>query len=103
MGCFVVFILKNKKKNEIDNVIDDIRSVARILMGGPDERGEKLLKASGFFLMVPDPTMISTSIGLTMIATGKLLMKRKKKGLKDLLEEHLIDIRYTGELVRDLL
>ena len=72
-------------------------------MGGPDERGEKLLKASGFFLMVPDPTMISTSIGLTMIATGKLLMKRKKKGLKDLLEEHLIDIRYTGELVRDLL
>jgi len=98
-----MIIPKNKKKNEIEYVIDDIKGVARILMGGPDERGEKLLKASGFFLMVPDPTMISTSIGLSMIAAGKLLMKRKKKGLKDLLDEHLINIRYAEELVKDFL
>ncbi len=87
---------------EIREIIDDVKYAARVLAGGPDERGLKLLKASGFFLVVPDPTMISTSIGLTMLATGKLLSKRRKKGLADIVREQLeeasVILREASEL-----
>ncbi len=97
-------MFRNNKKldPEIEEIISNVKYAARVLAGGPDERGLKLLKASGFFLVVPDPTMISTSIGLTMLATGKLLSRRRKKGLTDIVREQLeeasVILREAGEL-----
>ncbi len=97
-------MFRNNKKldPEIEEIINNVKYAARVLAGGPDERGLKLLKASGFFLVVPDPTMISTSIGLTMLATGKLLSRRRKKGLTDIVREQLeeasVILREAGEL-----
>jgi len=79
-------------EEEVKEIYEEIKKTARIIKGGPDERGEKLLKYSSIFLMMPDPTMISTSIGVSMIITGKLLMRRKVKGLKDLLQEDLEEL-----------
>lgn len=92
-----------KKKTGLDSIIEDMKYTARILAGGPDEKGEKLLKASGFFLVVPDPTMISTSIGLSMIAAGKLLMKRRKKGIINYVEEAISEMRYLEEIAKELI
>ncbi len=89
-------MFKKKKYRELEEVIDSIKFASRVLAGGPDEKGIKLLKASGFFLVVPDPTMISTSIGLTMLAAGKILSKRRKKGLKDHIDDFLIDYMYLS-------
>ncbi len=80
------------EEDEIKEVYEEIKKTARIIKGGPDERGEKLLKYSSIFLMMPDPTMISTSIGVSMVVAGKLLMKRRVKGLKDLLQEDLEEL-----------
>ncbi|ADI32136.1 hypothetical protein [Staphylothermus hellenicus] len=95
--------IRRKEKSSLDSIVEDMKYTARILAGGPDERGEKLLKASGFFLVVPDPTMISTSIGLSMIVTGKLLMKRRKKGIKDYIEKSIIEMRHLKELAEELI
>ncbi len=79
-------------EEEVKEIYEEIKKTARMIKGGPDERGEKLLKYSSIFLMMPDPTMISTSIGVSMIITGKLLMRRRVKGLKDLLQEDLEEL-----------
>ncbi len=86
------------EEDEIKEVYEEIKKTARIIKGGPDERGEKLLKYSSIFLMMPDPTMISTTIGVSMMITGKLLMKRRVKGLKDLLQE---DLEELEKILRD--
>ncbi|ABN70507.1 hypothetical protein Smar_1417 [Staphylothermus marinus F1] len=99
----MVQLVRKRSKSDLDSIVEDMKYTARILAGGPDERGEKLLKASGFFLVVPDPTMISTSIGLSMIATGKILMKRRKKGVKDYVEKSITEMRYLEELVKELI
>ncbi len=94
-----------RRKKEYDDtldIVDDIKYAARILAGGPDERGLKLLKASGFFLMVPDPTMISTSIGVSMVIAGKLLSKRRQKGLKDYLDDFIKDSTYLAHKLKSL-
>ncbi len=88
-----------RKKNVLDMVVDDIKYVNRVVMGGPDEKGLKLIKLSGFFLVVPDPTMISTSIGVTMLTTGKLLSRRRKKGLKDHIDEFMIEYMSMEKLL----
>ncbi len=80
------------EEDEIKEVYEEIKKTVRIIKGGPDKRGEKLLKYSSIFLMMPDPTMISTTIGVSMMITGKLLMKRRVKGLKDLLQEDLEEL-----------
>ncbi len=90
-------------EKDLERIIYDIKKTARLIAGGPDERGLKLLKASGFFLVVPDPTMISTSIGLTMLATGKLLMKRRQKGLIDEVSEYLITLKSAKKMLESLL
>jgi hypothetical protein len=94
--------IKRGSKNDIEYLVEDIKKTARILAGGPDEKGEKLLKASGFFLVVPDPTMISTSIGVSMIIVGKILMKRRKKGLKDYIDEAVAEMNYIRKLAEEL-
>ncbi len=86
------------EEDDIKEVYEEIKKTARIIKGGPDERGEKLLKYSSIFLMMPDPTMISTTIGVSMMITGKLLMKRRVKGLKDLLQE---DLEELEKILRD--
>ncbi len=94
---------RRKKGDELSQIIDDVKYAARILAGGPDERGLRLLKASGFFLMVPDPTMISTSIGITMLAAGKMLSKKRKKGLIDIVGENLEELYSDMTAVQEAL
>ncbi len=80
------------EEDEIKEVYEEIKKTVRVIKGGPDERGEKLFKYSSIFLMMPDPTMISTSIGVSMVITGKLLMRRRVKGLRDMLQEDLEEL-----------
>jgi hypothetical protein len=87
---------------EIKSVIEDIKYAKRVLAGGPDERGLKLLKMSGFFLVVPDPTMISTTIGVSMLAAGKILSRRSEKGLKDHIDEFLKESLYLRKEIENL-
>ncbi len=80
------------EEDEIKEVYEEIKKTVRVIKGGPDEHGEKLLKYSSIFLMMPDPTMISTSIGVSMVITGKLLMRRRVKGLREMLQEDLEEL-----------
>jgi hypothetical protein len=46
--------------------------------------------------------MISTSIGVSMIIAGKILMKKRKKGLKDYIDEAVAEMNYIRKLAEEL-
>jgi len=72
-------------KKDVDNILYELK-------GGPKKTGEKLKKLSYPFLSAPDPTMVSTMIGITLFTTGTLLSLRRKKGLNDIVIEKSLKI-----------
>ncbi len=78
------------------------KEAVRAIKGGPSRTGEKLLKASTFFLFVPDPTMISTTIGVSMVVAGKLLSRRREKGLLDDVVEFNTSLAEAMEALREI-
>ncbi len=91
---------------ELEEIAREVAETAEdavyAIRGGPNRLGKKLLKTSGFFLVVPDPTMISTTIGVSMVVAGKLLNKRREKGLLDELESFSISLAEAAAALEEL-
>lgn len=86
--------------NEIKGIMDELRDVVDEIKGYRNKHGRKLKKASIIFLSIPDPTMISTSIGLLLLTIGKILENKKETGISDLLTYYgveLEELRYLLE------
>ncbi len=84
----------------LKKVMEDTRF---LIEGGRDPRAKRIRKTSYLFLSMPDPTSISTMIGITLYTTSKILEKRRIKGLRDYIEEYNIMVRNIKELIKELL
>jgi len=70
--------------------------------GGSDPKAKKIRKTSYIFLSMPDPTSISTMIGITLYTTSKVLEKRKIKGIKDYIAEYNFMVKTVKDIIKDL-
>lgn len=73
-----------------------------VIEGGSDPRAKKIRKTSYVFLSMPDPTSISTMIGITLYTTSKILERRKIKGIKDYVVEYKFMVKTIKDIIKDL-
>lgn len=88
--------------NEIKGIRDELRDIVDEIKGYRNKHSRKLEKASTVFLLIPDPTMISTSIGLMLLTIGKILENRKKEGIGDLLTYYGVELEELKYLLERL-
>ncbi len=87
---------------DLSEIKDAVEEVLFFIKGGPDPRAKKLRRTSYVFLSMPDPTSVSTMIGITMYTTSKVLEKRRVKGLEDYLREYNVRVRELCSTVKKL-
>ncbi|WFO74541.1 hypothetical protein J4526_05500 [Desulfurococcaceae archaeon MEX13E-LK6-19] len=81
---------------------ENLNEILHEIKGGPNKYGTKLKKTSVIFLSMPDPTMISTGIGLSLFTIGKILEHKRDKGIEDLLLDYSIELEEAKELLKKL-
>ena len=85
----------------IKELKESIDEVVFFIKGGPHPKAKKLRRTSYVFLTMPDPTSVSTMIGISLFTASKILEKHRVKGVKDYMEEYSIRVREALEIVKE--
>ncbi|MCD6487844.1 MAG: hypothetical protein J7K21_01280 [Desulfurococcales archaeon] len=92
--------------NHSDKVLREIKKAAEdavfAIKGGPDPRGKRIKRISYVFLSMPDPSSISTMIGISLYVTGSILEKRRKKGIEDLIIDYKASIVEAKKILESI-
>ncbi len=86
----------------IKRIKETVEDTKLLIEGGSDPRARKVRKISYVFLTMPDPTSVSTMIGITLFTTSKILEKRRVKGLRDYLVEYQQSVLEAKRLLEQL-